>query len=429
MGYSTQTALEQGIYSSYFLTQSCPDIILDDNHSTSRVRPTAGLVEDIVEWTSFSPGSDIVRNYLTAFRNSFCPSDVFQAVERLHEAYTSKGQWDEQAQERHYAFLVQWILYWGIDFTNATLREQLVTHVQQFYKKGLHAVDYVRLLIDSPDLGSKPGVAHITQPFMAKLKKRPSFTSGHRDLSFHGMIGFDADSIAQQLTMIECSLLQDVTVPALLKKCKGVSSSCLEELSTHFNRVSLWVATGVLTRKSEKKQIRFWRKMLRIAKRLYQLRNYSACAQIISGLQNISITRLKLEIPEKSMKGLHHLSDLLSPAENYSTYRRLLKRPPCIPLLPVCLRDLTFIQDGNSDFLEDKDVRVINVEKWHQIATTIYELNIHESPFYSYPVDLDCKDSILYTLAQAQDADQLYELSLQQRPLVTSPRALGTSRD
>ena len=119
--------------------------------------------------------------------------------------------------------------------------------------------------------------------------------SPKRKISFENVLKFDATNCAQQLTLIECSLLRDIEIIDLLKKCQTGSSTspALEGCSNHFNRVCLWVATIILTSQTLAKQIICFQKLLKVAKRLFRMRNYSTCAQIISGLQDISITRLK----------------------------------------------------------------------------------------------------------------------------------------
>lgn len=63
---------------------------------------------------------------------------------------------------------------------------------------------------------------------------------------------------------------------------------------------------------------------------------------------------------------------------------------------------------------DNSSVRVLNLEKLHQIANTIYNLRMQEQTF-AFLLDEDCKEKILVTLAMAQSADQLYEMSLSQR--------------
>lgn len=66
------------------------------------------------------------------------------------------------------------------------------------------------------------------------------------------------------------------------------------------------------------------------------------------------------------------LMTLTNSAQNYKTYREALKGvPPNAPVIPyvgVILKDLTFIQDGNDDYLEEG---VINFDKMRMVSEIV----------------------------------------------------------
>ena len=72
---------------------------------------------------------------------------------------------------------------------------------------------------------------------------------------------------------------------------------CIDSIVTSPNadvvKISFWVAGSILELDSTKEQCRLFKKFVRIAKALLDLRNYSTCMQIISGLTDKSIVRLK----------------------------------------------------------------------------------------------------------------------------------------
>ena len=67
---------------------------------------------------------------------------------------------------------------------------------------------------------------------------------------------------------------------------------------------------------------------------------------------------------------LEELKELMSYRRNFGDYRGVIKtaKPPCIPFLGLYLTDLTFIEDGNKDFLANSEF--INFDK--------------RSPFFSF---------------------------------------------
>lgn len=72
------------------------------------------------------------------------------------------------------------------------------------------------------------------------------------------------------------------------ERAKGVTS-----LISHYNDMGLWVATEILMAANPKLQAKAISKFLRIAQKLFELRNYATCAQILSGVSNRAVQRLK----------------------------------------------------------------------------------------------------------------------------------------
>ncbi|KAJ9125106.1 hypothetical protein QFC22_000059 [Naganishia vaughanmartiniae] len=79
-------------------------------------------------------------------------------------------------------------------------------------------------------------------------------------------------------------------------------------------------------------------------------------AAIMAGLNSTPVRRLQRTRSFLSPKTVALLDDLdktLDSGKNFAGYRERLKRvdPPCIPFLGVYLTFLTFIEDGNANFL------------------------------------------------------------------------------
>lgn len=64
-------------------------------------------------------------------------------------------------------------------------------------------------------------------------------------------------------------------------------------MTDHFNRVSLWVATQIAREESPKQQAKVVAKFIKVAEHLMTIRNYNSAVQIMSGLSNVAIQRLK----------------------------------------------------------------------------------------------------------------------------------------
>lgn len=66
-------------------------------------------------------------------------------------------------------------------------------------------------------------------------------------------------------------------------------------------------------------------------------------------------------------------------------YRRLLQEqePPCIPLLPVVKKDLTFINEGNKSTIDG----LVNFQKMRMIAEQVREVSkMASTPYVRFSI-------------------------------------------
>jgi len=91
---------------------------------------------------------------------------------------------------------------------------------------------------------------------------------------------------------------------------------------------------------------------------------------ILAGLANSAVYRLKWTWAkvekDKMWPMFEECRQIMDSAGNFSNYRKVVVNsdPPIIPYLGVYLTDLTFIEDGNKDYLKVQDNRddIINFE-------------------------------------------------------------------
>ncbi|OXB74576.1 UNVERIFIED_CONTAM: hypothetical protein H355_006446 [Colinus virginianus] len=78
------------------------------------------------------------------------------------------------------------------------------------------------------------------------------------------------------------------------------------------------------------------------------------------------------KIPGKFKKLFTELESLTDPSLNHKAYRDAFKKmkSPKIPFMPLLLKDVTFIHEGNKTFLDN----LVNFEKLHMIADTVRSL-------------------------------------------------------
>lgn len=102
---------------------------------------------------------------------------------------------------------------------------------------------------------------------------------------------------------------------------------------------------------------------------------------------------------------------------NFTEYRVIVHsvNPPCIPFLGIYLQDLTFIEDGNPDYLR-KSNNLINFAKRQKAAEVIRELKQFQSFAYNFHTIPEFQDFIQVNLDESHDVDRLYERSLVLEP-------------
>jgi len=138
--------------------------------------------------------------------------------------------------------------------------------------------------------------------------------------------------------------------------------------------------------------------------------------QLLSGLNNSSVRRLKKAwkgVSEKAKEQMVKLEAVMSHESNFRRYRDLLsshlkEAQPTIPYLALVLRDVTFIIDGNPDHLPNGN---LNFEKMKLLGSHLLELwklrpyklhpNLQLKSFYHLPSYDDEKLYIESLLAEA----------------------------
>ncbi|XP_070822898.1 rap guanine nucleotide exchange factor 5-like [Chaetodon trifascialis] len=146
----------------------------------------------------------------------------------------------------------------------------------------------------------------------------------------------------------------------------------LELLLQRCNDVQLWVMTEVLLCPTLCKRVQLIKKFIKIAAHCKAQRNLNCFFAIIMGLNTAAVSRLSQtweKIPGKFKKLFSELETVTDPSLNHKTYRDSFKKmkAPKIPFLPLLLKDITFIHEGNKTFHDN----LVNFEKLHMIADTV----------------------------------------------------------
>ncbi|KAJ3204388.1 hypothetical protein HK099_001171, partial [Clydaea vesicula] len=199
----------------------------------------------------------------------------------------------------------------------------------------------------------------------------PDFSGvcGSSIISILEFMELSEEVIAQQLNLIEFEIFKKIQPRDMLhhiwnKKSKGRHASSVTASISHFNFISQWVATFVISQDKVKNRAKLLLKFMKIAVCLKSTNNYNTLMALLAGINSTALNRLKLTrklLEDKtSFKSYLNLEKLMSSEKAFALYRAELKKSemPCIPYLGVFLRDLLYIDESNKDIRPDGTVNL-----------------------------------------------------------------------
>ncbi|XP_052092600.1 rap guanine nucleotide exchange factor 1-like isoform X2 [Mytilus californianus] len=181
------------------------------------------------------------------------------------------------------------------------------------------------------------------------------------------MLHVKSHDIAEQMTLLDAELFQKIEIPEVLLWAKEQSEEQSPNLTTfteHFNKMSYWVRTRILTQEEAKDREKYFMKFIKVMRHLRKLNNFNSYLAILSAVDSAPIRRLEWQRP--NLEVLKEFCQLIDSSGSFRAYRHALAEtePPCIPYIGLILQDLTFINIGNQDFLPDGNINF--AKRWQQ---------------------------------------------------------------
>ncbi|XP_034030919.1 rap guanine nucleotide exchange factor 5-like isoform X2 [Thalassophryne amazonica] len=191
------------------------------------------------------------------------------------------------------------------------------------------------------------------------------------------MLTLNTWDVAVALTNFDWTIFESIHEQQLVyftfsRHASGSHTVALELLLQRCNEVQLWVMTEVLLCPVLCKRVQLIKKFIKIAAHCKAQRNLNCLFAIIMGLNTAAVSRLTQtweKIPGKFKRLFSELEMITDPSFNHKAYRESFKKmkAPKIPFLPLLLKDMTFIHEGNKTFHDN----LVNFEKLHMIADTV----------------------------------------------------------
>ncbi|KAG5278952.1 hypothetical protein AALO_G00104540 [Alosa alosa] len=187
-----------------------------------------------------------------------------------------------------------------------------------------------------------------------------------------------AKAMAAQLTSYDWELFSAMHETELLyyvlgrKQFPNSLTANLERFIRRFNVVTYWVVTELCLCAELSKRARLMRKFIKMATVLYREKNMNSFMAVMYGLTNSAVSRLHKtwkKVPKAQLKRFRQYELILDPFSNHDALRQVVAKLdlPYIPYLPLILKDLTFINEGN----KTRQDNLVNFEKMNLFAKTL----------------------------------------------------------
>jgi len=223
--------------------------------------------------------------------------------------------------------------------------------------------------------------------------------------------------VARQITLLDYDIFVKIEPKECLnqswnKEYRVIKAPNVNEMIQTFNKLSNWVGTEIVQQEDLEKRAAVMEKMIELANHCKELNNFNGLFSVISGLNLASIFRLKntwAAISEEHRNMYTELNKYISRDFNFRYIRNALKnvKPPCIPYIGLYLTDLTFIEEGNPKYINQK----INFVRCRRFAEVIRDMQTYQNTRYAlhpYPELQDMIKNIQNVLPE----EEMYQQSL-----------------
>eukprot|EP00026_Physarum_polycephalum_P002611 Phypoly_transcript_02618.p2 GENE.Phypoly_transcript_02618~~Phypoly_transcript_02618.p2 ORF type:complete len:345 (+),score=40.90 Phypoly_transcript_02618:1614-2648(+) len=261
-----------------------------------------------------------------------------------------------------------------------------------------------------------------------KAFQRPGFL---RDALNSKLVDMNIANVAEQFTLIELNLfraieLVEVSNVAWKSETPRKTAPNVINILNRFDLVCQWASTEVVMAHTPKQRVLVTEKLISLAQKCFELRNYNSLFEIMAGLHRPSVRRMKSTweaISTSCQVTFKTLMDIVDVCNNYKTYREHLRRSilPCLPFVGVFLRDLSF--EAEHPGIDGEN---INFEKIYKNSRIFKDIQTFQQS--TYPIEED--ESLLPLLRRllAMPEELLYRHSQTIDPTPSPPNSPPLSK-
>ncbi|KAG8129676.1 hypothetical protein E2320_016360 [Naja naja] len=240
--------------------------------------------------------------------------------------------------------------------------------------------------------------------------------------SWESLDFISSKDLANQFTEHDWNLFKSIHQVELIyyvvgpQKFPSATTANVERFLRRFNELQFWITTELCLCPDVIKRAQLLRKFIKLAAHLKDQRNLNSFFAVMFGLSHSAVSRLSRtweKLPHKTRKLYGTMERMLDPSWNHRVYRLAAAKlsPPMIPFMPLLLKDMTFIHEGNRTLVEN----LVNFEKLRMMAKAVHLVH-HCRSHPNFPLSpLRSRPQYLLEEARAIRASTCSEQSLSTR--------------
>jgi len=316
--------------------------------------------------------------------------------------------------------LKSWFTLRPEDFSDSTeLAELARKFVSHFEQHTITAKNLTRLLdrAVASDFQQRTEVTHTQPPPEPLLFEDAPLTPRSAD-------DIHPEELARQLSLIEFNYWKAIRPHEFMNQAwmgrdGPAKAPHITAMIRMTNNVTRWVMSEILAAADVRRRVVVLNTFILAAERCLAINSFNAMMEIFSALQSSAIHRLRNTwslLPPRTWDCWDKLVHAANSEGNFQAYRDKLRTCvelalPVIPYLGIYLTFLTFINDGNPDYIPG--TKLINFNKWRATSSVIKEiLSLQTRPLNFTPVR-PIREYILAALRSPEGTgEHMYERSL-----------------
>eukprot|EP01117_Protostelium_nocturnum_P016620 TRINITY_DN6624_c0_g1_i2.p1 TRINITY_DN6624_c0_g1~~TRINITY_DN6624_c0_g1_i2.p1 ORF type:complete len:1223 (-),score=447.26 TRINITY_DN6624_c0_g1_i2:317-3985(-) len=221
-------------------------------------------------------------------------------------------------------------------------------------------------------------------------KKEPALIAPNKSKR-RDLLSFHPEELARQMALIESELFRNIEPVDYLSNSwkKGAPVGHIGDVINHFNETSRWVSTEIVMAETVDDRINIITHFLMVASRCVRINNFNGAMEIFSGLEALSVSRLKQtwqKLPKDSKKIMEELGNFMSVVGNWKALRKAVATctPPAVPYIGIAMADLVFIDEHPNEIEGADGSKLINWRKFEMIAQVVQKMHRLKYKEYNY---------------------------------------------